>query len=200
MVAPGAVYRREDGIVIIDPEKSKGHREIVDACPYGVIYWNEQLSIPQKCTMCAHLLDSGWQEPRCVTACPSGALQFTDVKMLTESDLYAPLEKLHPEYNTSPTVTYVNLPKPFVSGAVVNPSAGESIPGVKVTAVHQINGYSCSTVTDYFGEFEVAGLTPGFYTLIFEKEGYFPKKISNLDLREAKNVEEVKLYPLPRSS
>ena len=34
----GAIYRRDDGIVIIDPEKSKGQKQIVDACPYGCIY------------------------------------------------------------------------------------------------------------------------------------------------------------------
>ena len=37
-----AVYRREDGIVIIDPEKSKGQKGIVDACPYNVVWWNEK--------------------------------------------------------------------------------------------------------------------------------------------------------------
>jgi nitrate reductase beta subunit len=29
----GAVRKREDGIVIIDPEKSKGQKQIVDSCP-----------------------------------------------------------------------------------------------------------------------------------------------------------------------
>jgi Fe-S-cluster-containing dehydrogenase component len=51
----GAVYRREDGIVIIDPQKAKGQKDIVASCPYRVIYWNEELSLPQKCTLCAHL-------------------------------------------------------------------------------------------------------------------------------------------------
>lgn len=193
---PEAVYRRDDGIVIIDPEKAKGHSEIVEACPYGVIYWNEQLGIPQKCTLCAHLLDNGWQQPRCVTACPSDALRFVDVESLTETDLYAPPEKLNPEYKTGPTVTYVHLPKPFVGGTVINPTATSSIMGVKVTATHQVNGYSRSVVTDNFGDFDITGLVPGIYTLAFEKEGYYPKKVSNLDLREDKNVEEIRLYPL----
>jgi Fe-S-cluster-containing dehydrogenase component len=33
----GAVRKRDDGIVIIDPEKAKGQRQIVDACPYGAV-------------------------------------------------------------------------------------------------------------------------------------------------------------------
>ena len=53
----GAVYKRADGIVIIDPEKAKGQKQIVEACPVGAVYWNAELEIPQKCTMCAHLLD-----------------------------------------------------------------------------------------------------------------------------------------------
>ena len=41
-----AEYRRDDGLVIIDPEKAKGQRQIVDACPYHAIFWNEELQIP----------------------------------------------------------------------------------------------------------------------------------------------------------
>ena len=66
VAADGAVYRREDGIVLIDPQKAKGQRDIVNTCPYRVIFWNEELQIPQKCTMCAHRLDEGDKEPRCV--------------------------------------------------------------------------------------------------------------------------------------
>ena len=43
----GTIYRREDGLVIIDPEKAKGHPEIVDTCPYGAIYWNEEAQVPR---------------------------------------------------------------------------------------------------------------------------------------------------------
>ena len=77
----GAIYRREDGIVIIDPEKAVGQKQIVDACPYRVIYWNEEKNLPQKCTMCAHLLDQGWKTPRCVEMCPEkDALKGTFLK------------------------------------------------------------------------------------------------------------------------
>lgn len=34
----GAVYRRDDGLVIIDPAKAKDQKAIMDACPYGVVY------------------------------------------------------------------------------------------------------------------------------------------------------------------
>jgi len=56
----GAVYKRQDGIVIIDPEKATGQKGIVDACPYDAIWWNEEKNLPQKCTLCVHLLDEVW--------------------------------------------------------------------------------------------------------------------------------------------
>ena len=43
----------------------------MDACPYDVIFFNEDLNLAQKCTGCAHLLDDGWAEPRCADACPT---------------------------------------------------------------------------------------------------------------------------------
>jgi len=39
----GAVYRRPDGIIMIDPVKAKGQKQITTACPYRVITWNEAL-------------------------------------------------------------------------------------------------------------------------------------------------------------
>ncbi len=63
----GAISKRADGIVIIDPEKSKGQKAIVDACPYGAVYWNEEKQIPQAWIFDAHLLD------RWLDANPGGA-------------------------------------------------------------------------------------------------------------------------------
>ena len=120
-----AVYRRPDGIVIIDPVKAVGEKEILSACPYRVIYWNEEKKLPQKCTFCAHLLDQGWKEPRCVEACPTGALIFGDVndpnsdisKVIAQSK--DKLEDLHQEYGLVPNVHYIGLPKRFIAGEVV---------------------------------------------------------------------------------
>ena len=64
----GALYQREDGMVIIDTQKCTGCRLCVDACPYDVIYFNENLNLAQKCTGCAHLLDDGWAVERVADA------------------------------------------------------------------------------------------------------------------------------------
>ena len=72
----GAVYKREDGIVLIDSDKAKGRKDLLDLCPYGTVWWNDEAQVAQKCTFCARLLDDGWAEPRCVQACPTGAMRF----------------------------------------------------------------------------------------------------------------------------
>ena len=108
----GAVYKRPDGIVIIDPEKAKGQKDILQSCPYRVIYWNEEIDMPQKCTLCAHLLDDGWKDPRCVEACGTGALVFGDLDD-PDSEVYRLIGEnqgfqLHPEYNTDPSVYFID--------------------------------------------------------------------------------------------
>ena len=69
------ISKRADGIVIIDPEKSKGRKDLVAACPYGSIVWNADLNIPQNWIFDAHLLDKGWKEPRCSQSCPTGSMR-----------------------------------------------------------------------------------------------------------------------------
>ncbi|MGI5939097.1 MAG: 4Fe-4S dicluster domain-containing protein [Thermoleophilia bacterium] len=172
----GAVYRREDGIVLIDPVKAKGQKDIVGACPYRVIFWNDELQIPQKCTMCAHRLDEGDKEPRCVEACPTGALVFGDLDD-PESDIVAALaavraEDYHPEYETSPTVKYVGIPKRFIVGEVVRADVrGECVQGAVVTVEGE--GGAQETRTDIFGDFEFEGLEKNStYTVRVELAGY----------------------------
>ena len=110
----GAVYKRPDGIVIIDPEKAKGQKQIVDACPIGAIYWNEELQLPQKCTMCAELLDDPeypGKEPRCVEACPNEALIFGDLDDPNSDVRHALAEnysiRRKPNLGTQPGVYYL---------------------------------------------------------------------------------------------
>ncbi len=189
---PGAVYKREDGIVVLDPEKAKGHPEILEACPYGAIYWNEALGVAQKCTGCAHLIDEGWDEPRCVGACPSDALRFIDEENLTDDKINAPLEILHPEYGTKPTVRYQHLPKPFVGGAIIN-QEGKSVIGARVTVTHQVNGFTKFELTDGFGDFNIKELKPGYYTMQIEAAGYIPKKITDINLQKALNMNDIKI-------
>ena len=58
----GSIYKRPDGVVIIDPVKARGRKDLVAACPYGAIAWNEEAQVPQAWIFDAHLLDNGWTE------------------------------------------------------------------------------------------------------------------------------------------
>ncbi len=94
-----AIYKRPDGIVLIDSEKCGGHQSCVAACPYNAISpptkkvpyypegptpyevlkqknWNEKVAT--KCTLCYHRVDQGF-EPACVVICPCKARIFGDL-------------------------------------------------------------------------------------------------------------------------
>ena len=112
----GALYTRDDGLVIIDPKKCTGCRSCSDVCPYGAIFYNEALRLAQKCTGCAHLVDrSSWKYgPRCADACPHESIKFGE-----ESDFdLSGTETLNPEYGLATRVHYMGLPKRFIAGTV----------------------------------------------------------------------------------
>lgn len=174
-----AIYKREDGIVIIDPEKCRGHRSCVEACPYGAIYFNDDLNIAQKCTFCAHLLDQGWKEPRCVDACPTGAFTFGEENEM--KDLIAKAEPLRPELKVKPRVFYIGLPKKFVAGTVYDPKLDECMGGATVTLTDLKSGQKRSLVTDSYGDFWFKGLEDGTYSLLIEKSGFQPHMMGPVD-------------------
>jgi Fe-S-cluster-containing dehydrogenase component len=194
--ADNAVYRREDGFVIIDPKKAKGQKQIVNACPYRVIYWNKDLDIPQKCTMCAHMLDQGEKEPRCVEACPTGALTFGDLddpaSTISKYVAEKQIEAFHPEYGTKPVVMYVGIPKRFVAGEVVRDDArGECAEGVAVTL--EGDGVKLATRSDSYGDFEFEGLDKNkAYTVTVDLPGY-ARKVFQVTTSNDVNLGEIVL-------
>lgn len=185
-----AVYRRADGMVIVDPEKAKGQKAIADACPYDAVYWNEQLSLPQKCTGCAHLLDDGWKEPRCVDACATGALRFGEASEF-EAEI-AQAEILKPEEGTSPQVYYLNLPKRFVAGEIYDPEEDEVIIGAKIVLTDDNSALEAES--DEFGDFWFRQVDPGVYAVSIEAPGYLPRNVSVDATKEDINIGAVALY------
>lgn len=191
----GAVYKRDDGIVIIDPVKAKGQKAIVESCPYGAIWWNEDLDVPQKCTFCAHLLDKGWKEPRCVQACPTGALRFlrvedSEMQRIIESEK---LEFLHPEYGTQPRVCYTNLyrfARCFIGGSIAVEVDGvtDCVEGAKVTLLKNSNKID-EAISDNYGDFKFDNLeeNSGKYSLEIVHPDHKTKTLE-LDLKTSLNV------------
>lgn len=163
----GAVRKRDDGIVLIDPEKARGREDLVKSCPYGAIWWNDEHQVPQKWSFDAHLLDSGWKEPRCVQACPTGAMRALRIDDGRMKELAARegLETLRPDFGTNPRVYYANLyrhTKCFVGGSVVAELAGriECVEGAQVELLRE-GRREAETLTDAFGDFKFDRLEPG---------------------------------------
>jgi len=185
----GAVYRREDGLVIIDPEKAKGQKQLADACPYGAIFWNEALSLPQKCTGCAHLLDNGGKMPRCVESCPTEAILFGEEKDLADEIEGATVWK--PETGLGPRVYYRNVPGTFIGGTLYDPEKKLIIEG----AVCRLSngGKNWTAVTDSFGDFWFNDLPAGIYELLIQAEGYEYKRIEAIRNRNSVNLGDIPL-------
>lgn len=184
-----AVYKREDGLVLIDPEKCTGCGKCADACPYGVIYQNEELGIYQKCTGCAHLLDHGFKLPRCVEACPTDALRFGEEEEL--ADWIEGASVMKPEAGLGPKVYYRNIPGKFVAGTVYDPVEKEIVEGAKCRLVN--GGKVYSTATDEYGDFWFNDLPVGLYDLTIEAKGFEIRVFKDIRTRECVNLGDIPL-------
>jgi Fe-S-cluster-containing dehydrogenase component len=162
----GAITKRPDGIVIIDPVKSKGQKQIVDACPYGAISWNEEKQIPQAWIFDAHLLDEGWTKTRAEQSCAMGVFQSVKVEDGEMQRLVAKedLEVLRPDLGTKPRVYYKNLylmTKCLAGGTVVTRVNGVEDCATGAVVVLRQQGHELArTTTDAFGEFRFDRLEP----------------------------------------
>lgn len=190
--APEAVYRRGDGLVVVDPEKARGMRGLVGACPYGAIFYNEELDIPQKCTGCAHLVDAG-EVPHCVDVCPHGAVRFGD-----EEDFAAEIAAAEPlladRASDAPRVYYLNKPKRFVAGIAVDLEADEVVAGAAVTLENLADGTVVAAETDEFGDFWFDQVAAAPYRVYVEAEGYLSRMVETDATDEDRNIGVVELF------
>ena len=193
----GAIKKRPNGIVLIDPEKSQGKKELVNSCPFGAIFWNEENQIPQKCTFCAHLLDSGWKEPRCVEACPTQAILFGDLddpqSPISKKKAMSETEALWVRNDLNPRVLYVGLPKPFLAGTVVLEDIDECAQGAELLLKDKTNGKTVEIKADSFGDFQFNGLSPDhFYKLVVRFKGYLPYEM-DIEFKNDTTLKEINL-------
>jgi len=186
----GVIYRRDDGLIIIDPEKCTGCKACVDSCPYDAIFFNEDLNIAQKCTGCAHLLDSGeWTIPRCADACPTEAIKFGEESEF--KDLIAKAEVLKPELGLKPRVYYLNIPKKFIAGTVYDPVEKEVVIGATCNLTS--NGQKMTATTDGFGDFWFEGLKEDTYSLKIEAKGFAAKTFDKISTEKDVNLGDIPL-------
>jgi Fe-S-cluster-containing dehydrogenase component len=196
----GAVTKRADGIVHIDPVKAKGQKAIADACPYGAVRWNEELNLPQHWFFDAHLLDRGWKEPRAVQVCATGALKAVKVtdEEMSAIKVQEGLRELQPESATKPRVHYKNLDRythEFIGGTII-----KTVNGVTDCVADAKIKLECSgsvvgeAVSDAFGEFKIEGLAPdsGRYRVVIEVAGREAKRL-DVELKKSVYVGRIEL-------
>jgi Fe-S-cluster-containing dehydrogenase component len=199
----GAVRRRPDGIVLVDPEAARGRVDLKTACPYGAIWWNDEAGLPQKCTFCAHLLDRGWKAPRCVQACPTGALTVHRVeaggrRAFVERQGLEPL--LPADAGKGFGVYYRNLFRfrsAFIAGSVAAEVDGvsECAEGATVT-LWQGSRRLARQAADLFGDFAFDGLAPGSgpYRIEVERAGSAPAAVE-VNLGASRSLGTIRLEP-----
>lgn len=177
----GAITKRDDGIVLIDPVRAKGQKQIVDACPYGAITWNEEKQVPQAWFFDAHLLDTGWQAPRCVAVCATGALEAvkTDDATMAARAAEEELEVLRPDLDTRPRVHYRNLwrfTKAFIAGSVAAANEDGTVDCLEGALVRLTRDGDtlAEMATDAFGDFKFDRLEPdgARYTVAIAADGH----------------------------
>ena len=196
----GAVVKRDDGIILIDPDKAKGRKDLVDACPYGHIWWNEEHQVPQIWTFDAHLIDQGWQQTRGHQSCPTGAMRSVKIddddmaRMARDEGL----EVMKPELATKPRVYYRNLwrySKCFIGGSLAV-EAGGVVDCVEGASVKLYRGGTllAEAASDNYGDFKFDKLdeNSGRYLLEISAPGR-PKKTIEAKLGASVNLGEIRL-------
>jgi Fe-S-cluster-containing dehydrogenase component len=195
----GAIKKRDDGIVVIDPVKSKGQKQLVESCPYGHIWWNEELQIPQHWNFDAHLMDAGWKQPRGGQVCPTTAMKavkLDDADMARKARAEG-LEQMKPELGTKPRVWYRNLwrfSSAFVGGSLANVIDGlvECVAGATVRLTKDGKEIAKET-TDNYGDFKFDRLPEesGAYVVEIDTNGTI-KKI-NVDVTTRVSLGEIRV-------
>jgi molybdopterin-containing oxidoreductase family iron-sulfur binding subunit len=130
----GATYKRDDGIVMQDPDLCIGCRTCMAACPYNVKVFNWQEPVPavkyedgddhlgfysvpvrgkhvvEKCTFCVERLDAG-EVPTCVESCVALTRSFGDLNDPNSEVSILIRERngfqIKPEFGTGPNVWYL---------------------------------------------------------------------------------------------
>src|SRR5262245_42298960 len=195
----GAVTKRPDGIVIIDPEKARWRKDLVETCPYGHIWWNEELQLPQAWTFDAHLIDQGWQQTRGQQSCPTSAMRAIKVedeemaRIVSEQEL----EVMKPEAGTKPRVYYRNLwrySKCFIGGTVSTEVNGlvDCVDGAEVRLLKG-DEVVAETTSDNYGDFKFDKLDPGSGTYVVEVSAKGRKKSFQATLGTSMNLGEIML-------
>ncbi|MBM4388543.1 MAG: dehydrogenase [Deltaproteobacteria bacterium] len=133
-----AIYKRDDGIVLIDQERCRGYQECVRACPYKKPFYRSYTGKSEKCISCYPAVESGFQT-QCVVNCIGKIRLFGFINPPEKAREDNPIDylvhvkkvalPLYPQFGTEPNVYYippVHVPEPFLK-QLFGPGAGRAV-------------------------------------------------------------------------
>ena len=190
----GAIKTRDDGLVWIDPVLCSGCGLCQEACPYDVIYLDEERGIAQKCTGCAHRVDEE-ELPRCAEVCPHDAIVFDNSYPSGKQDILEN-EKFYPEYLTLPRVSWKGLPQPWIAGNVIDRHLDEVLADVEITLLDLANDENIKIASDEFGDFWLRNLKKNrTYRISLTKTGY-QDFVTTVTIRGDQDLGTISLQPI----
>jgi formate dehydrogenase iron-sulfur subunit len=77
----GAIYKDENGFVLVAEEVCNGNAHCVPACPFHVIDVSRSRKVAQKCTFCHDRVAEGHQTA-CAKVCPTDCIRFDERDVL----------------------------------------------------------------------------------------------------------------------
>ena len=197
--AGGAIRKRDDGIVLIDPDQAKGRKDLVEACPYGHVWWNDEHQVPQIWTFDAHLIDQGWQQTRGQQSCPTGAMRAVRVEdaEMQRMAIEQGLDVMKPELGTEPRVYYKNLwryTKCFIGGTVSVEADGtvDCVEGATVRLVKD-GSVVAETASDNYGDFKFDRLDENSGRYVLEISAAGRARTVEAELGASINLGEIRL-------
>jgi Fe-S-cluster-containing dehydrogenase component/formate-dependent nitrite reductase membrane component NrfD len=137
----GALEKRPDGIVDVDPAACIGCKACMQGCPYDALYLSERSGTAEKCHFCLHRTEIGLA-PACAVVCPTEAIVPGDFH--DASSIVSRLRAAHdltvrkPEAGTRPNVHYREVDPAGIDPAATNAAGGylwsNQVPGLQIEA------------------------------------------------------------------
>ncbi|MEW6026908.1 MAG: 4Fe-4S dicluster domain-containing protein [Planctomycetota bacterium] len=133
-----AIYKRKDGIVLIDQKRCRGYQECVRACPYKKSFFRTFTGNSEKCISCYPAVEKG-EQTQCVVNCIGKIRLFgflskpNEAKETNPIDYLVHIKKialpLYPQFGLEPNVYYIppiNVPESF-NRQLFGPGASQAV-------------------------------------------------------------------------
>ncbi len=79
-----AIRKRDDGIVVLDDQLCTGCQNCLEACPYGVIAFDEERGLARKCNLCHHRVDQGLYPACADNVCLGHCIYFGEPRKIRD--------------------------------------------------------------------------------------------------------------------